>query len=402
MRVLILGTVRPAHVLLKEIGHNIVLFMSRKTAIATDLGFGYEAVFYFDTEATDQQYVDQALALHKHQPIEAVCCFNDDVQLAGIKIARALNISFPIDEVVLENVTNKSKTREVLHEYGVDDTAYRVANTQNDIIEFIGRQGFPIIAKPLALSGSTGVLKLSSQKDVSLIEENALDFPLLLEDFLEGEEFSVEALSENGDHRIVAIAKKYKDEISFVETGHLVPAPLEEKPRREIESFVLSVISGVGIKNGASHTEIMLTSKGPRLIETHTRLGGDRIFELIRLATGVDILSLTVRQSLGESILQDYDRITQYSKFAAVRFAMPSSSGQLKITGIENVAEVEALPNVTALVVTKKVGDILGSATNSFERAAFCITLGESPEQVLSDAANAIGMLRFNLVWQQT
>lgn len=400
MRILILGTVRPAHVLLKDQGHDVVLFMSIKTAAPADISFGYESLVYFSENASDQQYLDQALALHKHQPINAVCCFNDDVQAAGILIAEALNLPFPINKDVLDNVSDKSKTRELVRQAGFDSTSYCVAADKEDASNYLNEHGFPAIVKPLSATGSTGVFKVNTIEEFERCDEEGLSYPLLLEEFLVGKEYSVEAISENGEHRVVAVTQKIIDDRTFVELGHVVPAPLNELQFRQVEEFVCEVIKAVGIQHGASHTEIMMTTSGPRLIETHSRLGGDRIFELVRLATGVDLLLLTARQAIGDSILEDYDRLTKQKNFAAVKFIVPAVAAKLRIASIENIEKAKSMPGVSALVLTKNAGDYLVPITNSFERAGFCVTFAQSAEQAMERADDAVAALKYNLLWQ--
>jgi biotin carboxylase len=394
MRILLLGTVRPAHKILKSMGHEIIFFVKNKAALAADITFGYHSIFYFDDEATEDDFLAHAKLINQQGKIDAVCTYNDDLQRHAIKITQALGLDFPVNEETYENVYNKNLTREILAKQNIDNTAHCVADKASNAIDFANENGFPIIVKPLAATGSLDVRKLNNSTELNAALAD-VNYPVLVEEFLEGDEFSVEAITEDGVTFVVGITKKFKDAHNYVELGHVVPAPLNDDAQYSINTFVKEVVKAVGIHNGPSHTEVMLTPKGPRLIETHTRLGGDRIFELVKLATGIDLLKLTIEQSLGQKIADKIPTKITSTRNAAIAFHAPSFDTKFKIEKVENVAKLDSLACVETYVIMKNVGDTVGHLDSSFERAAFCIVTSETQEDTFATALDAINSLKY-------
>lgn len=115
---------------------------------------------------------------------------------------------------------------------------------------------------------------------------------MLAEEFLSGHEVSVEGFSQDGVHSVVAVTDKLLGEggSGFIEAGHSVPARVDEAIRQGIVDLTGRLLDAVGLVEGPSHTEIMITDAGLRIIESHNRAGGDNIPELVRLAYGVDLV----------------------------------------------------------------------------------------------------------------
>ncbi|MBO4687285.1 MAG: ATP-grasp domain-containing protein [Clostridiales bacterium] len=166
---------------------------------------------------------------------------------------------------------------------------------------------YPVIVKPEDRSGSRGISKITDKTElkdaVKLAQEASFNGHALIEEFAEGEEFSAETISFNGKHKLLAITKKYTTGAPhFIETGHMEPAfPRDSKMFSRIEEMVYHALDGLGLQNGASHTEYKIDSKGQiRLIEIGGRMGGDCIgSSLVHLSTGVDFVKAIIEVALG-------------------------------------------------------------------------------------------------------
>ena len=111
----------------------------------------------------------------------------------------------------------------------------------------------------------------------------------LMEEFLDGPEISVETLTFDGRHVVVAVTDKEIGGPGFVEIGHSQPSGCSAETLREVTRLVTDFLDAVGLRNGPGHTEVKLTSRGPRIVESHNRVGGGRINELAEIAYGVDM-----------------------------------------------------------------------------------------------------------------
>lgn len=168
---------------------------------------------------------------------------------------------------------------------------------------------YPLIVKPADRSGSRGVTRLDGPHDPSALAHAvrfALDQSLckqaLIEEFAPGDEFSVEGMSWQGTHRILAITRKHTTGAPhFIETAHLQPAGLEPELAARIESVALHALDTLGVELGASHTELKVAPDGTiRLIEIGARMGGDCIgSHLVELSSGIDYVRAVVNAALG-------------------------------------------------------------------------------------------------------
>ena len=108
----------------------------------------------------------------------------------------------------------------------------------------------------------------------------------MVEEFATGQEYSVECISYGGGHYFLAMTKKFTTGApGFVETGHIEPAPIAEEMLERVKRVVFHALDTLEICNGASHTELKISSDGRIvLIEIGGRMGGDCIgSSLVRL-----------------------------------------------------------------------------------------------------------------------
>ena len=166
---------------------------------------------------------------------------------------------------------------------------------------------YPVIVKPTDRSGSRGICRLESAEGLKEAVQSAVresfEKKALIEEFAEGEEYSVEGLSCHGRHHILAITKKFTTGAPhFVETGHMEPAPLASKTAESVKQVVIHALDSLGIQNSASHSEIKIDDQGNiRIIEIGGRMGGDCIgSHLVRYSTGIDFVRATIQVACGE------------------------------------------------------------------------------------------------------
>ena len=166
---------------------------------------------------------------------------------------------------------------------------------------------YPLIVKPTDRSGSRGIRKVTDPAElpeaVEFARAPSFEKKVLVEEFAEGREYSVEYLSWHGEHRFLAVTEKFTTGAPlFVETGHLQPPRhMDDKTLTAIKNLVPKVLDCLGVKYGASHTELKVDTDGTiRLIECGARMGGDCIgSDLVRLSTGVDYVRAVIEAACG-------------------------------------------------------------------------------------------------------
>jgi len=199
----------------------------------------------------------------------------------------------------------------------------------------------------------------------------------------------------------MCITEKFKEEQHFVEVGHRLPYQgVYSDYERSIHEFVQHALTSIGITHGPSHTEIILTIDGPKVIETHTRLGGDYIPELINMASGIDLLDLWAKQAMGESIINEIPQTPNMKKSAAIWYGTPSTAGLVKeIIGEE---EAQSTAGVTRVEILQKQGNKITGMKDSFSRSACVLATGENTDLAMSNAQLALSKIQFVIEDEQS
>ena len=205
--------------------------------------------------------------------------------------------------------TNKFKMRNAFYNSGIPVPNFIQLDAGNLKHEASGLK-FPLIVKPVDRSGSRGITVVNEYKELEEAVEYALQESfikrVIIEEFIQGNEISVETISINGHHEIVA----YTDKITsgfphFVELEHHQPSKYCNSFLLEsINEVVLRGLKSLEIKNGASHCELILTKENEvYLTEIGARMGGDFIgSDLVYLSTGFDYLKAVIMIALGQEV----------------------------------------------------------------------------------------------------
>jgi biotin carboxylase len=165
---------------------------------------------------------------------------------------------------------------------------------------------FPLIVKPCDRSGSAGVTKVETPEELTAAASVALTFSLgheaIVEEFVAGAEVSVETISWQGTHHILAITDKLTSGAPhFVELAHHQPSHHPAETQAEIRRQTVLALTTLGINFGASHSEFLVAADGRVFVtEIGARMGGDFIgSDLVQLSTGYDFLKGAVEVACG-------------------------------------------------------------------------------------------------------
>ena len=280
--------------------------------------------------------------------------------------------------------TNKYAMRVKLSEADLPSPKFQMINTPNRSLYGLE---FPVIVKPTDRSGSRGVVKVYDAGNLAHAVETALSESIvkeaILEEFIEGREISVEMISWEGTHYLIAFTDKvHTGEPHFVEIEQHVPADLSPSLKNRIETLVKETLSVLGVAYGASHTELLITEREEIfIIEVGARMGGDNIgSDLVELSTGYDYVRGVLEIALGEFTLPELNSL----KHSGIVYLMPKSG---RVTAIRNnSAEFDEVVRSNILV---NIDDqIIHPIRDSSQRSAYIIYAGErrmnlDPEKVI-------------------
>ena len=173
--------------------------------------------------------------------------------------------------------------------------------------EIINNMKFPLIVKPVDRSGSRGITKIQKKEElkdaIRIAEEVSFDKRAMVEEFIEGQEYSVEYISWQGKHTFLALTQKFTTGAPhFIETGHMQPAEVSDTILENIKRIVEHALDTLGVKFGASHSEIKIDQDGTiKIIEVGARMGGDCIgSDLVKISTGYDFVDMVIDVACGK------------------------------------------------------------------------------------------------------
>jgi biotin carboxylase len=279
---------------------------------------------------------------------------------------------------VIRTCRDKQAQRVRLQEAAVGIPAFRSVRSAGQALKAAESLGFPVVVKPVSGTGSAGVKLCSDGNEVaqhagSLLEQKcnergmAIPRRILVEEFANGPEYSVETLGT----QVIGITQKHTGQCPhFVEVGHDYPAPLSSAAQKIITQEIARAATALGLTWGPAHFELRLTTGGPKLIEVNPRLAGGYIPELVRLATGIDLVAETIRITRG----QQPQLKPRHWRYASIRFILSPHEGQLaEWNGLDCAQDVPGVEDVQSYA---KPGDCLQLRGDFRDRIGHVVATG--------------------------
>ena len=304
---------------------------------------------------------------------------NDELGLSGISRETAIQ------------ATNKHLMREAFERYGAPSPKSFCTNEVDEARDiFINKfSSNTAILKPSRNSGSRGVAKISQQTEkeefVSLFYRamnESRDQSVMIEQFIEGPEFSVEIIVWNCHVNVLTVTDKKTTEAPyFVELGHNQPSVFPLELQAKLKDAAVAGVKALGLNNCAAHAELKLKEGKPYLMEIGARLGGDFISTgLTHLSTGVDMVAASINVALG--IEPDF-KPKEAPKGVCIRYFTPLPGKLLTIKNHELLND----SHVYDAEIYYQVGDVIPEVRSSLDRSGHVIVTHDTVQQatVLAD-----------------
>ena len=274
-------------------------------------------------------------------------------------------------------LNDKLAMRTLLRDKGISSMRFATARRWQDVAPLLVNFEPPVVVKPTTLAGSRGTYLLTDPADLpawgETLAANRYEGPLLVEEYLRGPEFSVETLTVAGEHHVIGVTRKNLGPLPhFVELGHTFPEPDTPRTRR-VARLAVDLLDLVGYRCGPAHTEVIVTGDGPRIVESQARLGGDKIPDIIRLATGFDI-----KQGMFAALAGRAPRPGGTGSVGHIAYLSFPSGVLRSVSGLD---EVRAMDFVDTVHFRFSVGDVLPETVSSKTRHGFVILTAEDAAQ---------------------
>ena len=311
---------------------------------------------------------------------------NDELHLSGISKEIAIR------------ATNKHLMREAFEAFGAPSPKSILTKDEEDAWNvFCHELDTNAILKPSRTSGSRGIAKvekgIAKEKFVNLYQralEESRDHQVLIEQFIEGPEFSVEVIVWQGEPHVLAVTDKKTTEAPyFVELGHNQPSVYPVEIQQKLKNGAIAGCKALGLTNCAAHCELKIQNGEAYLMEIGARMGGDFIStELTHLSTGIDMVAATIDVVLG--IDPDLNPKTK-GQGVCIRYFTPKPGVLKAVEGTENLKR----SFVYDAEIYHQAGDEIPEVRSSLDRSGHVIVTGETAEIAIGLADNLINQVKF-------
>jgi argininosuccinate lyase len=343
------------------------------------------------TDTQDEEaLLGVCLRLAAERRLAGVTSSSEYFVATAARLASRLGLSAPRPEAVAA-CRDKHAQRLRLKAEGVGCPSFRLAESVEEAVAAAAEIGFPVVLKPVYGSGSVGVKLCERAETVAAHARELLSqrqnergqpvpHRILVEEMATGVEYSVETFGA----AVVGVTRKHLGALpSFVEAGHDYPAVLNAEQERSIRREALRALDALDLGWGPAHVELRLTAGGPRIIEVNPRLAGGFIPELVRLASGVDLISATVGQVIGQGPVLN----PQSSLYASLRFIIAEREGRLAaITGLDAARRV---PGVVGVEIYRGLDERVRVRGDFRDRIGHVISVGQTHEAARAAAETA-------------
>jgi biotin carboxylase len=287
--------------------------------------------------------------------VDGVFCYDEGLIAPAAHVSQALGLPGCAPEAIA-TCRDKHATRVALDRAGVPQPLSQGVSTFAEATAAADKIGYPVVVKPRGLAGSMGVRQADDPSQLREAYEAAsaasypgvpvFEVPVLIEEFADGPEISIDAVSFEGHCTPLVVARKRIGMAPFFEEiGHDVDADDELLHDDTVVGLLRRSLDALGFHTGVSHTEFRLTRNGPRLVEVNARLGGDMIPYLGLLTRGVDVAMAAADVAAGRRP----ETVASLHRAAAVRFLYPDTDAQVEAVTVHEERCTPEIHSATAM-----------------------------------------------------
>lgn len=350
-----------------------------------------------DANAIGLKYADKAicaniideeemLAIAREEKIDGVIhpCSEVSMHVMG-RINEELGLSGITRQQALR-ATNKHLMREAFEKGNAPSPKSILTESAEDAWMHFFKFDGDAILKPSRNSGSRGIAKVEKNietKDSFIKKYNeafseSRDKSVLIEQFIEGPEFSIEIIVWNGMINVLTVTdKKTTGAPHFVELGHNQPSCFSSAEVEELKRVAIAGVKALDVNNCACHAEAKLQNGKAYLMEIGARLGGDFISTVLtRLSTGIDMVAAAINCALG---IKPNLVPTEKKHGVCIRYFCPNPGKLMKISNTETLND----PHVYLWEIYRESGDIIPEITSSLCRSGHVIVTADTPQEAV-------------------
>lgn len=266
----------------------------------------------YSDEYVNASIVDKDAVLQAAQQVKAdgIMSFAADPGvISAAYAAEKMGLPFQGSYESVSILQNKDRFRRFLSQHIFNcPFSYSLA-TLSDVEAIKDKIHFPVIVKPVDSAGSKGVTKVESLDELDAAVEHAFHFSLghrcIVEQFIEklGDSSDADGFLVDGEAACISFTSQLFDPAAdnpYVPAAYRMPASMPEHFRNELKSEINRLAKLLDLRSGLFNIETRVGTDGkPYIMEMSPRGGGNRLSEMLKYASGVDLIKASIQASLG-------------------------------------------------------------------------------------------------------
>jgi len=348
--------------------------------------------------------IDVVRSFHRFRPIHAVVGYDDQAVPVVARIAEELALpGNPVDSAYAAR--DKVLMKKRFQVAGLPISPFHLAAEEEDAVAWANRIGYPVVVKPVRGSASQGVIRANGEAELRqayrrlrrIVRTQGLDTgdrsdaEQLVERYIDGDEYSVELLIQEGEPHAICEFEKPNPLHGpfFEETIYITPTRLTPERRATIRQLAMEAAKTLGLRSGPAHCEIRLSNDGPFVLEIGARVIGGACSRVFRYVLDEDIHSYILRLALGDKI-----RLPQQKAGAAGAMMLPIP-GEGRLLYVNGLEKAQSVGGVQDVILTADPGDLIIPFPEQNCYVGFLTAKADTSEAVehaLTMAASAIEM----------
>jgi biotin carboxylase len=280
---------------------------------------------------------------------------------------------------------------------GVPHAATTVSADAEEIVAWAEEvAGYPVVLKPVASSGTDNVVACSTPEQVRAVHDKVMastdrhgkpNTVVLAQEFLDGDEYFVNTVSRDGSHHTVEIWRYHKIRLAGGNIIYDYDEPLapDDPLARRLESYTYQVLDALEIRQWAAHTEIMVTTRGPVLVECAARFGGGQVPEINTRCFGTNQIELFALA------VADPDRLNRMPTMAYELLQHPRDVSLINprdhgvVPSHEAMGAIRALPSYAHTLMAHPEGHPLPRTIDVATQPGWIFLISDNPASIRAD-----------------
>jgi len=316
-----------------------------------------------------ERAVEKMIKEASFKPFIAVIGTDDSTTELASKVSMALGLAHNTPEAV-QIAKRKDLARHCLRDANIKIPKFDVVDMNYPITAQIHNAEYPVVIKPIGLSGSLGVIRVDNALAVETVcrrieriiqQDNKLSAEnyqyLIIEEFIPGEEIAVEGILVNKEFKLLSIFDKPEplDGPYFEETYYITPSKLNLRQQMELISTLQSACNAYGLQEGPIHAECRINNDGIWIVEIAARTIGGLCGRLLKFGTGLSLEELVLAHAIGEPMPTiDLNEQTDQDNASGVLMIPIPKHGILK--RIEGILAAQKIPLIDEINIQIQEG----------------------------------------------